>query len=126
MINSPNYKKAAETINAYLARKYPQYPTYRVHPKFYRTLSGEPGGGALFLNTTFVCPGDVGPNGVLQPPDTHQAVFNRHRWDSRDVVYRNLTGRIDRIYIFTRPLSVLVAECMYHLICRHLLDSLYA
>ncbi len=124
LINSPNYKKASELINPYLARKHPHDPTYRIHPKFHRTLSGEPGGGALFLNMTFVCPGDVGPNGVLQPPDTHQAVFNRHRWDSRDVVFRNLTGRIDRIYIFTRPLSVLVAECMYHLISCFLLTAL--
>lgn len=126
LINSHNYRDAFETINPYLARKHPQDPTYRVHPKFYRTLSGNPGGGALFLNTTFVYPGDISPNGVLQPPDTYQAFFNRHRWDSLDVVFRNSTGRIDRIYIFTRPLASIVAECTHHLICCCLLESIGA
>lgn len=114
LLHSPNYKKATEIINPYLAQKDPQDPTYRVHSKFHRTLSGNPNGGALFLITTFVCPGDVCPNGVPQRPNTYQAVFNRHRWDSADVSFRNLTGRIDRIYIFTRSLAALIAECKLH------------
>jgi len=105
---------AAKIINPHLAREHPQDPAYRVHPKFCRTLSGNPDGGELFLNTTFVCPGDIGPNGISQGLDTYQAVFNRHRWDSLDVVFRNLTGRIDRIYIFTRPLALIVTECKTH------------
>lgn len=125
LINSHNYKDAFETINPYLARKHSRDPTYRVHPKFHRTLSGNPGGGALFLNTTFVCPGDIGPNGIPQRPDTYQACFNRHHWDSLDVVFRNLTGRIDRIYLFTRPLALIVAECTRRLLSCWLLDGVY-
>ena len=106
--HSKNFKVAAETINAQLAQMKPGDPTFRVHPKFLRTLSGGPSGGALFLNTTFICPGDIGPNRILQPPDIYNAVFNRHKWDSTDVIFRNLTGRIDRNFIFTSPFASLI------------------
>lgn len=111
--NSQNYRKATDIINPHLAQEYPDDQGFRVSPKFHRTLSGEPNGGALFTNVTFVCPGDIAANGKMQPLDTHQAVFNRHRWNSTDVVFRNLTGRIDRIYLFTRPLSLIANECKF-------------
>lgn len=109
--SSQNYKNATDIINPYLAQQHPEDSGLRVYPKFHRTLSGEPSGGSLFTNITFICPEDITPTGNLQPHGTHQAVFNRHRWDSTDVVFRNLTGRIDRIYLFTRPLSLIASEC---------------
>ena len=108
--NSKNYEYTLQTINPYLASEKPNDRSYRIHPKFYRTLSGNPNGGSLFLNATFICPGDIGPHKIQQPLNTYNAVFNRHKWDSLDVIFRNLTGRIDRIYIFTRPLRSLVHE----------------
>lgn len=108
--HSENYRLACEIINPYLVGVAPHDATFRVHPKFHRSLSGKPGGGSLFLNTTFICPGDIGPNRVHYRDQTCRAVFNRHRWDSTDVVHRNLTGRIDRIYISTRSLSAIVNE----------------
>lgn len=110
LIDSSNYNLTERTINPYLAQKRPNDPDYRIHPKFYRTLSGNPHGGALFQNTTFICPDDLGPNHVRLQDDSYQAVFNRHRWDSRDVVFRNLTGRIDRVVIFTRPLASIIQD----------------
>lgn len=108
--SSKNFADALEIINPHLTQKKHSDPSYRVHPKFCRTLSGKPNGGALFLNTTFVCPDDIAPNRTLQPPNTYCAVFNRHKWNSPDVVHRNLTGRIDRVYLFTRPLASTVRE----------------
>ena len=106
---SQNYKRITVVIQPHLKEKKPNDSSYRVHPKFFRTLSGDPSGGALFKNTTFICPGDLGPNLMEQRPDEYNAVFNRHWWDSPDVLFRNLTGRIDRIDLSTKSLG-LIAE----------------
>ncbi|KAL6718174.1 hypothetical protein ACLMJK_004262 [Lecanora helva] len=110
LANTANYRAVNEMINPHLAEKKPGDPSSRIHSKFYRTLSGDPSGGALFLNTTFICPGDIGPNDVKQPQNSYQAVFNRHKWDSPDVMFRNLTGRIDKVSLFTKPLKCILDD----------------
>ena len=108
---SKNYETAKEIINPFLSAQKPEDHSYRIHPKFHRTLSASPSGGDLFLNTTFICPDDIGPSRNLQSPGNYQAVFNRHQWDSQDVIFRNLSARIDRIDLFTRPLKTIIHEC---------------
>ena len=107
---SENYQIVGKVVNPRLAAQKPQDSSYRVHPKFHRTLSGSPSGGDMFSNTTFICPNDIGPNGVLQLSEVYQAVFNRHKWDSPDVIHRNLSARIDRIDLFTKPLRSIIQE----------------
>ena len=110
LVHTQNYRTVTEIINPHLAQIKPDDPEFRIHSKYYRTLSGKPSGGGLFESTTFICPGDIGPNGAEQPSDTEQAVFNRHKWDSLDVIFSNLTARIDKVYIFTSPLRKIFDE----------------
>ena len=107
---SQNYKIVRDIINPDLAEKNPADTTYRIHSKFYRTLSGKPNGGSLFKTITFICPGDKGPNKALQPSGAYSAVFNRHSWDSPNVYHRNLTGRVDRFYFFTKPIAQIARD----------------
>lgn len=83
---------------------------YRVHPKFLRTLSGRPRDNPLIKCATTVCPGDLGPNRVMQAPGRYQAVLSRHHFGSKDVYFRNATARVDRSAIFMAPLNVLLDD----------------
>ena len=109
LIHSSNYQDIYRAINPYLAAKRPTDMRYRLHPKYYRHLSGKPNGGTLFQNTTLICPGDIGPDKNLAT-QVSQAVFNRHCWDSPDVVHSNATGRVDRTYLFTQSLESIACE----------------
>ena len=88
----------------------PDNELYRVHPKFLRTLSGQPKNSSLVKCATIVCPGDIGPNKKPQLPGRHQAVFSRHHFNSKDVYMRNITARIDRSAIFLTPLESLLRD----------------
>ena len=106
---SNNYVLAKD-INRVLERQEPDSRFYRIHPKFLRTLSGKPHESPLINCVTNVCPGDTGPNRVMQAPGKYQAVFSRHRFDTKDIFLRNVTARVDRSAIFMTPLNVLVNE----------------
>ena len=109
--NSDNYKTCDE-INKYQEKRVPGHVKWRVYPKYLRLLNGPP----TVTNTTHICPGDWGPNKPLhsavapatQPLGKYQAVFSRHRFGSRDVYYRNVTGRVERNKIFMMPLADIV------------------
>ena len=60
---------------------------------------------------TCICPGDLGPNGVMQTPGRYQAVFSRHHFDSKDVYLKNVTARVDRNAIFMTSLNILFSNC---------------
>ena len=100
----------AVNINRLLESQEPNNELYRVHPKFLRTLSGQPTNSPLIRCATIVCPGDIGPNKKLQLPGRHQAVFSRHHFNSKDVYMRNITARIDRSAIFMTPLGTLLRD----------------
>ena len=106
---SNNYALAAD-INRLLEKQKPHNRFYRIHPKFLRTLSGKPDGSPLISCTTNVCPGDIGPNRVMQAPGKYQAVFSRHRFNTKDVFLRNATARVERNAIFLTPLNVLIND----------------
>ena len=59
-------------------------------------------------NLTHSCPGDIGPNGLLQAKDRYQAVFSRHHFDSSGVYLRNIAARVGRSAMFMTPLSKIV------------------
>ena len=105
---SNNYTLAKD-INRLLEKKEPDNRFYRIHPKFLRTLSGMPHDSPLISCATNVCPGDIGPNRAMQAPG-YQAVFSRHRFNTKDVFLRNLTARVDRSAIFMTPLNILINE----------------
>ena len=106
---SKNYALARD-INRLLEQKEPDSRFYRIHPKFLRTLSGKPHNSPLIRCRTNVCPGDIGPNGVMQAPGKSQAAFSRHRFNTKDVFLRNVTARVDRNAIFMTPLNVLIDD----------------
>ena len=106
---SKNYAIAGD-INRLLEKQEPDNRFYRIHPKFLRTLSGKPRSSPLIRCATNVCPGDIGPNNVMQAPGKYQAVFSRHHFDSKDVFLRNVTARVDRSAIFMTPLNVLIND----------------
>ena len=108
LMDSQNYKTCTGKINPYLVTLRPNDDTFRVHPKYLRTLSGAPFKDDLIKNLTHSCPGDIGANGLLQAKDRYQAVFNRHHFDSSDVYLRNITARVDRSAMFMTPLSKMV------------------
>ena len=107
--SSRNFALAAK-VNRPLKTQEPDNELYRVHPKFLRTLSGQPKNSPLIRCATIVCPGDIGPNQKLQLPGKHQAVFSRHHFNSKDVYLRNITARIDRSAIFMTPLGSLLRD----------------
>ena len=107
--SSGNFALAAK-INRILESQEPNNELYRVHPKFLRTLSGQPKNSPLIRCATIVCPGDIGPNKKLQSPGRHQAVFSRHHFNSKDVYMRNTSARIDRSAIFITPLGNLLRD----------------
>ena len=107
--SSKNFALAAE-INRLLKTQEPNNKLYRVHPKFLRTLSGQPTNSPLIRCVTIVCPGDIGPNRKLQLPGRHQAVFSRHHFNSKDVYMRNITARVDRSAMFMTPLDTLLRD----------------
>ena len=107
--DSNNYTLAKD-INRLLGKQEPDSRFYRIHPKFLRTFSGKPHDSPLIKCATSVCPGDVGPNGVIQVPGKSQAVFSRHRFNTKDVFLRNVTARVDRSAIFMTPLNVLIDD----------------
>ena len=101
---SLNYTQC-QKINVYLTTKLPTDTSYRISPKYLRTLSG----ASMVKNATHICPGDWGPNkppATAAPPPPVQAhgkcdaVFSRHRFESPDVYFRNVSGRADRTNIF--------------------------
>ena len=57
-----------------------------------------------------VCPGDIGPNRVMQIPGRYQAVFSRHSSDSKDVYMKNVTARVDRGALFMTSLTALISD----------------
>lgn len=106
---SNNYVLTAE-INCLLQKQIPNNMFYRIHPKFLRTLLGKTGVSPLITCATNVCPGDLGPNKVMQEPGRYQAVFSRHHFHTKDVYTRNITARVDRSALFMTPLNVLLNE----------------
>ena len=107
--DSDNYALAAD-INRLLKKQEANNRLYRIHPKFLRTLSGNPHGGPLVKCATNICPGDVGPNGLMQAPGKYQAVLSRHRFNTADVYLRNVTARVDRNAIFITALDVMISD----------------
>lgn len=107
--NSRNYALIAD-INHLLQKQEPNNGLYRVHSKFLRTLSGKPRDSPLIQCATNVCPGDLGPNRVMQAPGKHQAVLSRHHFNTKDVYLRNITARVDRSAIFMTPLHILIRD----------------
>ena len=107
--SSKNYALSVG-INTLLEKQEPKNKLYRVHPKFLRTLSGNPENSSLIKYATNVCPGDLGPNRILQEHDRFQAVFSRHRFDCKDLYLRNVTARVDRSAIYMTSLSVLLSD----------------
>ena len=106
---SNNYALAKD-INRLLKKQEPDNRFYRIHPKFLRTLSGRPGESPLIHCATNIWPSDIGHNRVVQAPGKYQAVFSRHRFDTKDVFLRNVTARVDRNAIFMTPLEILINE----------------
>ena len=104
---STNYT-LTEDINRVLEKQEPDSRFYRIQPKFLRTLSGKPHDSPLISCMTNVCPGDIGPNRVIQAPGNYQAVFSRHPFNIKDVFLRNVTARVDRSAIFMTPLNILI------------------
>ena len=101
---SKNYALAKD-INRLLEKQEPDSRFYRIHPKFLRTLSGKPDDSPLISCATNVCPGDIGPNRATQAHGKYQAVFSRHRFNTKDVFLRNVSARVDRSLIFMTPLN---------------------
>ena len=106
---SNNYVLAKD-INRLLEKQEPDSRFYRIHPKFLRTLSGKPHDSPLISCVTNVCPGDIGPNRVVQASGMYQAVFSRHPFNTKDVFLRNVTARVDRSAIFMTPLNILLND----------------
>lgn len=106
---SNNYALAAD-MNRLLEKQEPDNRFYRIHPKFLRTLSGKPDDSPLISSATNVCPGDIGPNKVIQAPGKDQAVSSRHAFNTKDVFLRNVTARVDRSAIFMTSLNVLIND----------------
>lgn len=107
--DSNNYALIVD-INHLLEKQEPNNRLYRVHSKFLRTLSGKPRDSPLIQCTTNVCPGDLGPNRVMQAPGKHQAVLSRHPFNTNDVYLRNIAARVDRGAIFMIPLHILIRD----------------
>lgn len=107
--DSSNYALIAD-INHLLEKQEPNNGLYRVHSKFLRTLSGKPRDSPLIQCATNVCPGDLGPNRVMQAPGKNQAVLSRHHFNTKDVYLRNITARVDRGAIFMTPLHILIRD----------------
>ena len=108
-MKSYNHALAAD-INHLLEKQEPSNGLYRVHSKFLRTLSGKPRDSPLIQCATNVCPGDLGPNRVMQAPGKHQAALSRHHFNTKDVYLRNITARVDRSAIFMTPLHILIRD----------------
>ena len=106
---SNNYA-IAQDVNRILEKQEPDNRFYRIHPKFLRTLSGRPHDSPLISCATNICPGDIAPNRAMQVTGKYQAVFSRHRFDTKDVYLRNVTARVDRSAIFMTPLNVLIKD----------------
>ena len=105
---SSNYADC-KTINKELATRVPTDEFYRLHPKWLRMfLAPNP----MISNVTHICPGDFGPNKqpgstTAVPESTESVVFNRLRFNTEDVYWKNLSGRVDRLAIFLTDIDKL-------------------
>lgn len=112
MSQSSNYRDCA-FINTELQTREPTDEYYRIYPKWLRVFKPDSPTVSII---THVCPGDWGPNKPLGAPathpteKTHSVVLNRHRFNTRDVYFRNVSGRVDRNSIFMTPINKLIAD----------------